>query len=236
MERIARFEFVSKEQFVHDWIDTFGSTQEAAETVYQNLKKPKRATTGSAGYDFYAPLSITLAPGETIKIPTGIRARMAEGWVLTCDPRSGLGFKFRLQLNNTVGIIDSDYYHADNEGHIAVKFRLELKEAPDGPAAYSFSAGGPIIDPTASVFSVMPVCPHSLLSRAVLLAPENALTLSGRTRDAFTDIHVTMDGKNARMIPKEAEIHIRKSEYTAKIIKIGATRFYDILETKLNKK
>jgi len=128
MERIAKFEFVSKEQFVHDWIDTFGSTQEAAETVYQNLKKPKRATTGSAGYDFYAPLSITLAPGETIKIPTGIRARMAEGWVLTCYPRSGLGFKFRLQLNNTVGIIDSDYYYSDNEGHIFSKITNDSNE------------------------------------------------------------------------------------------------------------
>jgi NAD+ kinase len=82
----------------------------------------------------------------------------------------------------------------------------------------------------------MPVCPHSLLSRAILLSPENSLTVSGRTRDHLTDIHVTMDGKNSRLIPKEAEIHIKKSEYTAKIIKIGSTRFYDILETKLNKK
>ena len=40
---------------------------------------------------------------------------------LKCYPRSGLGFKFRLQLNNTVGIIDSDYFYSDNEGHIFVK-------------------------------------------------------------------------------------------------------------------
>ena len=107
---------------------------------------------------------------------------------------------------------------------------------PTGSTAYSFSAGGPIIDPLASIVSVKPICPHSLLSRAVLLSPETALTVSGATRDALTDIHVTMDGKNACLIPKEAEIHIRKSPYTAKIIKIGANRFYDILETKLNKK
>ncbi|MBQ2987830.1 MAG: NAD(+)/NADH kinase [Clostridia bacterium] len=138
---------------------------------------------------------------------SGVRSKIAE-FSLSCTPG---------------GVLD---YRADGI----------IVATPTGSTAYSFSAGGPIIDPTASVFSVMPVCPHSLLSRAVLLAPENALTLSGRTRDAFTDIHVTMDGKNARMIPKEAEIHIRKSEYTAKIIKIGATRFYDILETKLNKK
>ena len=107
---------------------------------------------------------------------------------------------------------------------------------PTGSTAYSFSAGGPVIDPTASIFSVMPVCPHSLLSRAILLSPETALTVSGQTRDTVTDIHVTMDGKNSRLIPPNAELHIKKSEYTANIIKIGVTRFYDILETKLNKK
>ena len=47
-------------------------------------------------------------------------------------PRSGLGFKFRLMLNNTVGVIDSDYYYSDNEGHIHIKLfnggsrRLEI--------------------------------------------------------------------------------------------------------------
>jgi len=128
MERIARFEFVSKEQFVFDWVDTFGGCAEAAAEIYRTLKKPKRATSGSAGYDFYAPVNITLAPGETIKIPTGIRAWMAEGWVLTCYPRSGLGFKFRLQLNNTVGIIDSDYYYSDNEGHIFSKITNDSNE------------------------------------------------------------------------------------------------------------
>ena len=109
MERIAKFEKVSEAQFLADWIDTFGGEQEAAKQVYAGLKLPKRATKGSAGYDFYSPLSFNLQPGETIKIPTGIRATMREDYVLMVFPRSGLGFKFRLQLNNTVGIIDSDY-------------------------------------------------------------------------------------------------------------------------------
>ena len=54
-------------------------------------------------------------------MPTGVRARMETGWVLTLYPRSGLGFKYRLQLDNTVGIIDSDYYFAKNEGHIMIR-------------------------------------------------------------------------------------------------------------------
>lgn len=45
-----------------------------------------------------------------------------------CYPRSGLGFKFRLQLNNTVGIIDSDYYNSDNEGHIFAKITNDTNE------------------------------------------------------------------------------------------------------------
>ena len=115
MKKIAKFEKVSLSQFASDW------NAPNAEEVYNEIKLPLRATKGSAGYDFYAPQSFTLAPGETIKIPTGIRAKIDEGWVLNIYPRSGLGFKFRLQLDNTVGIIDSDYYNSSNEGHIMIK-------------------------------------------------------------------------------------------------------------------
>lgn len=112
MDKIAKFEKVSKEVFSN-------FTQNFCD--YDDILLPKRATKGSAGYDFYAPFDFTLAPGETIKIPTGIRAKICEGWFLAIFPRSGLGFKYRLQLDNTVGIIDSDYYYSDNEGHILVK-------------------------------------------------------------------------------------------------------------------
>ena len=63
-----------------------------------------------------------------MKIPTGIRVEMNDGWVLAVFPRSSLGFKYRLQLNNTVGIIDSDYFFSDNEGHIFVKLTNDTKE------------------------------------------------------------------------------------------------------------
>lgn len=129
MQRIAKFHKVSLKQFTEGWLDSFsGSTAEEAEKIYDAIKLPKRATTGSAGYDFYSPFSFTLNPGETIKIPTGIRVEMEEDWVLKLYPRSGLGFKFRLQLNNTVGIIDSDYYYSDNEGHIFAKMTNDSNE------------------------------------------------------------------------------------------------------------
>lgn len=121
-KRVAKFEIVSKNQFLASY-----EAEDALE-IYNNLKLPKRATIGSAGYDFYAPFDIELEPGCTIKIPTGIRVSMNPNYVLKLYPRSGLGFKFRLQLNNTVGIIDSDYYYSDNEGHIFAKITNDSNE------------------------------------------------------------------------------------------------------------
>ena len=108
MNKIAQFHKVSFEQFEESWKDSFpGTSDEEIKAIYDGIKLPKRATRGSAGYDFFSPVDFTLKPGETIKIPTGIRVFIEEDWVLNTFPRSGLGFKFRLQMNNTVGIIDS---------------------------------------------------------------------------------------------------------------------------------
>lgn len=87
-----------------------------------NLKLPKRATSGSAGYDFFAPFDISIKPWESIVIPTGVRCKFEnENFVLKIYPKSGLGFKYGVGLANTVGIIDADYYNSYNEGHIMIK-------------------------------------------------------------------------------------------------------------------
>lgn len=128
-KRIAQFHKVSYEQFREGFLDCFQAKDEAdIREIYEEIQLPKRATAGSAGYDFYLPFSIVLRPGETIRIPTGIRVEMHDNWVLKCYPRSGLGFKYRLQLNNTVGIIDSDYFYSDNEGHIFSKITNDSNE------------------------------------------------------------------------------------------------------------
>ena len=128
MKRIAEFQKVSLENFISSWRDDFGGDDEEIKRIYDDIKLPRRATSGSAGYDIFSPTDFRLEPGKTIKIPTGIRCRIDDGWVLKIYPRSGLGFKFRLQLNNTVGIIDSDYYYSDNEGHIFIKITNDSNE------------------------------------------------------------------------------------------------------------
>ena len=127
---IAILKKVTKDQFINDMKATFGTKYDYQQLsdYYDLLKPPTRATKGSAGYDFESPISFELKPGETIKIPTGIRVKINDGWVLKLYPRSGLGFKFRVQMNNTVGIIDSDYYNSDNEGHIFCKITNDTNE------------------------------------------------------------------------------------------------------------
>ncbi|MBQ0036667.1 MAG: dUTP diphosphatase [Firmicutes bacterium] len=113
---IAKFEKVSEKQFKQDLSSLIGDV----EVNYEDIKMPVRATKGSAGYDFCSPVSVTIKANESLRIPTGIRCKIDEGYVLSLYPRSSLGFKYQMGLLNTVGIIDSDYYNADNEGHIIV--------------------------------------------------------------------------------------------------------------------
>lgn len=129
MKRIAQFEKVSFSQFKSALENRFSLAE--IEEIYNNLKLPKRATKGSAGYDFFAPFDLNLKPGETLLVPTGIKVKMEVDWVLKLYPRSGLGFKYRLQLNNTVGIIDSDYYYSSNEGHIFAKITNDSNEGKE---------------------------------------------------------------------------------------------------------
>jgi len=120
MERIAKFELVSFNQFKKD-MAKFEFSEEELKKIYDNIKLPARATKYSAGYDFFLPFDINLKANESIAIPSGIRAKIDPSWVLQIYPRSGLGFKYQLSLANTVGIIDADYYNGENEGHIIIK-------------------------------------------------------------------------------------------------------------------
>lgn len=141
LHRVGEFEKVSFEQFYNAMKDEFYEKlteglvnenekgfKEYVKIIYDTIRLPVRSTSGSAGNDFKAPFTFSLDPGMTIKIPTGIRVKIDEGWWLACLPRSGHGFKYRIQLDNTIGVIDSDYYYSDNEGHIFAKITNDGRE------------------------------------------------------------------------------------------------------------
>ena len=128
MQKVAKFYKVSSYQYI-------GSNKRSEENYqkklqeWEDIKLPQRATDGSAGYDFFSPIDFKLHAHNTIKIPTGIRVEILEdGWFLGTFPKSGLGFKYRLQLDNTLGIIDQDYFYSDNKGHIFAKITNDTYE------------------------------------------------------------------------------------------------------------
>lgn len=123
---MTKFYKVSKSEYIKDYTKYFGNiSSEFIEKMYDDIVLPNRATKFSAGYDFRAPFSFSLEPNNEIMIPTGIRVQMNENQVLLLFPRSSLGFKYKLRLNNTIAVIDSDYFNSDNEGHIFIKITNE---------------------------------------------------------------------------------------------------------------
>lgn len=127
-----KFEKVSKEQFSQFFPD---------EQMWEDIKLPRRATQGSAGYDFYMPFDLGLPPESTAIVPTGIRVRLNPMTFLMIVPRSGLGAKKRLRLNNTTGIVDFDYYFSKNEGHIIAFLANEGNEFIELKKGQAFMQG-----------------------------------------------------------------------------------------------
>lgn len=107
----------------------FDDNGELFKNTYDAITLPRRSTKRSAGYDFYMPFDkIPLYPGESIVIPTGIKMELTPSCYLALYPRSSYGFKYKMRLDNTVGIVDADYYNnKDNEGHIMIKLSCELE-------------------------------------------------------------------------------------------------------------
>lgn len=110
--RIRGFELVSKDEY----------EKSDGELAYEDLKLPTRSTAKAGGYDVISTKTFTLKVGETITVPTGFKAYMQDGEILMLAPRSGVGFKYQIQLANTIGVGDGDYYNCeDNEGHYFVR-------------------------------------------------------------------------------------------------------------------
>lgn len=138
IRRVAKFYKVSKDQFFGAMADNHWFL---AESAYDELELPRRATAGSAGYDFFAPMNIRLKPGKSVTIPTGICCEMNPDCTLFILPRSGLGFKYQLAISNTLGLIDSDYFYSDNEGHIMIKLVNRGDKEINIPAGKGFAQG-----------------------------------------------------------------------------------------------
>ena len=101
----------------------------------KDITMPVRATRTSAGYDFFSPIELTIASGESEIIWTNIKSFMNTDEFLMLAVTSGMG-KRGLILSNAIGVIDSDYYqNENNDGNIG--FRLTNL----GKNPYTFKVG-----------------------------------------------------------------------------------------------
>lgn len=107
---MRKFEKISWEQ----WQKDIGNDI----NVYNDHELPMRQTKYSAGYDFKSPIDFVIHPGETIKVPTGIKVTMNEGEMFMLVVRSSMGFKWNVRMCNQIGIFERDYYNNEtNERH-----------------------------------------------------------------------------------------------------------------------
>ena len=104
--KVGQFHYVSEKQKLKS-ITNIGKNNgfnlDSEFYLNNQFSLPRRGTVKSSGYDLYSPFEFVLKPGETIFIPLGINVEIENGRWLMCIPRSGVGFKYRIRLDNTVG-------------------------------------------------------------------------------------------------------------------------------------
>lgn len=103
----------------------------------KEIEIPTYANDGDAGVDIYSPAEYTIAPGETVIIPTGLKVAIPQGYALLIQPRSGQSVKTKLRIANTPGLIDSGY--RDEIGVIVENIEPAFKDID-----YDFNEDGTI--------------------------------------------------------------------------------------------
>ena len=119
------------------------------------------------------------------------------------------------------------------DGQLAATFRADgvIISTPTGSTAYSLAANGPILLPNVDALIVTPVCPHLLTLRPMVVRGETniAVNLVGVPDQTF----LTIDGQEAILMKIGDELHCRRSVHTVKLVRLGATGFFDVLRSKL---
>ncbi len=101
---------------------------------------------------------------------------------------------------------------------------------PTGSTAYGLSAGGPVLSPSLDAFAIIPICPHTLTSRPLVIPANEEITVS--TTDSCTNFIVAVDGQEFENIP--TKFIIKKAPYNAKLALLDDNEFYSVLRNKLN--
>lgn len=103
---------------------------------------------------------------------------------------------------------------------------------PTGSTAYSLSAGGPVVEPTARNFIVSPICAHSIHANSYVLSPERVITVQTE-KDSYKPVLLSVDGGRAFSLRSGDAIEIKKSGYDTKLVRLSKRSFCEILQKKM---
>lgn len=134
---------------------------------------------------------------------------------------------------NDIQLIDLKAYCNDKEVNRYFADGVVVS-TPTGSTAYSWSAGGPVIDPGLNCIMLTPICTHSPLNRSLVFNDESIITI--KSAKESQKICVSTDGEKSIVLSDNFEIKIMKSEYHAEFIRIKSDEFFDILNNKLTQR
>lgn len=103
---------------------------------------------------------------------------------------------------------------------------------PTGSTAYSLSAGGPLISPSAGVFVITPICPHSLSQRSLVLSDQAVVKISPEAAETGPMLF-TVDGRDTTRIEPGDWIEVRKAQRVLHLLLLEDHSFYQALRQKL---
>ncbi len=119
------------------------------------------------------------------------------------------------------------------DGQLAAVFRADglIISTPTGSTAYSLAANGPILVPDVDALVVSPVCPHLLTLRPIVVRGDANIVVN--IVGVPDQIFLTVDGQEAVLMNVGDELHCCRSQHTVKLVRLGATGFFDVLRAKL---
>jgi NAD+ kinase len=124
------------------------------------------------------------------------------------------------------------HFEVEIGGHAPVDIAADgvIISTPTGSTAYSLSAGGPVITPTVPVMQLVPICPHSLASRALVFADTEPVTVYPAHP---TQLVMVVDGNGGCYVLPEDRVIIQRSPYNARFIRLHSPEFFHVLREKL---
>ena len=104
---------------------------------------------------------------------------------------------------------------------------------PTGSTAYSLSAGGPIVEPTAQNFVISPICAHTGFPKSFVLSATGHVTVSSAERGRNKQIFLSVDGGKAFVLHNEDRVRITRSQYETELLRLTDKSVYQILHKKM---